>query len=122
MRWLRNHIRQGSGLALFALALNLVLSFGHVHAPRTTDDAPAKVVVASSAHAAVPAHDEDGDASDELCSICLAMAALSSAVAAPPPVLAAVPVVRVATAQPHDRHAAAISRTNAFWSRGPPIS
>jgi hypothetical protein len=31
MRWFRSHVRLGSHLALFALALQLVLSFGHVH-------------------------------------------------------------------------------------------
>ena len=32
MRWIRDHARQGSWLALFALVLNLGLSFGHIHA------------------------------------------------------------------------------------------
>jgi hypothetical protein len=32
MRWFRDNIRQGSWAALIALAINLALSFGHVHA------------------------------------------------------------------------------------------
>jgi hypothetical protein len=32
MRLFRDHIRLGSLLALIALALNLALSFGHIHA------------------------------------------------------------------------------------------
>jgi hypothetical protein len=32
MRWFRDKIRQGTWLALIALAINLGLSFGHVHA------------------------------------------------------------------------------------------
>jgi len=31
MRWFRSHARLGSHVALFALALQLVLSFGHIH-------------------------------------------------------------------------------------------
>ena len=31
MKWLRAKIRQGTSLALLALAINLVLSFGHIH-------------------------------------------------------------------------------------------
>ena len=31
MRWIRTHRRLGSRLALFALAVQLVVSFGHVH-------------------------------------------------------------------------------------------
>ncbi len=32
MRWFRSNIRLGSRLALFALAVQILLSFGHVHA------------------------------------------------------------------------------------------
>jgi len=31
MRWVRGHRRVGACVALFALALQLVLSFGHIH-------------------------------------------------------------------------------------------
>jgi hypothetical protein len=31
MRWFRSHAKLGSHLALFALALQLALSFGHIH-------------------------------------------------------------------------------------------
>ena len=32
MNWVRTHIRNGSKLALFALAIQMVLAFGHFHA------------------------------------------------------------------------------------------
>jgi hypothetical protein len=31
MKWFRQHIKTGSRLALFALAIQFVLSFGHFH-------------------------------------------------------------------------------------------
>ena len=36
MRWFRSKIHFGTGLALITLALQLVLTFGHVHAPTST--------------------------------------------------------------------------------------
>jgi hypothetical protein len=31
MKWFRGKIRRGTSLALLALAINLTLSFGHIH-------------------------------------------------------------------------------------------
>jgi hypothetical protein len=43
MSWVRTHRRIGGTLALFALALQLVLSFGHVH-PRDFAGIPGSAV------------------------------------------------------------------------------
>jgi hypothetical protein len=70
MRWFRSRARLGSYLALFALALQLALSFGHIHR-KDILGAPAKsaAIVASTVDqrgaAATPAdgathHHEDG--------------------------------------------------------------
>jgi len=53
MKWIRRHIQSGAWLAQMALALHLVLTFGHVHAEQFS---PARVVtapiiIASDAHA-----------------------------------------------------------------------
>ena len=46
MKWFRSNIKNGSRLALFALALQFALSFGHFHAIA----APALAIQAVAAH------------------------------------------------------------------------
>ena len=84
MKWLRRHIKTGSRLALFALALQFVLSFGHFH----RDTAQAAVAIqsqialaheqglvpdAASQTQQQPGHD-DGQPSNEPCAICAVIA------------------------------------------------
>src|ERR1700761_6969208 len=87
MRWFRDHIGNGAWLALLALAINVGLSFGHVHA------FDAKVPLQGSLAALTasdgnqkPNHPADTQA-DFLCPICMAASAMANAVAAAPPVL-----------------------------------
>jgi hypothetical protein len=85
MHWVRKTRRFGSWLALFALALQLVLSFGHIHAE---DFAPTSIQTAADSghHAGTPADpDHDGDHHD--CPICATMAMLASLVVPLPPVV-----------------------------------
>jgi hypothetical protein len=51
MRWFRSRKRAGSYLALFALAFQLAVSFGHVHLERI---APPSVGASALAHAQPP--------------------------------------------------------------------
>jgi hypothetical protein len=90
MRWFRNKIGQGAWLALIALAINLGLSFGHVH---TIDGKGfGQAIVASPSSAAVSDESprrngpDDGHA-DYLCPICTASSALASALFVTPPAL-----------------------------------
>src|ERR1700754_4061140 len=86
MKWFRRHIRTGSRLALFALALQFVLAFGHFH--RDTAQAAAATLqsqtglafeqgliphAASQAKQQPPGHD-DGQPSNEPCAICAVIA------------------------------------------------
>ena len=68
MRWFRTHIGLGSRLALVALAVQLVLSFAHVH---IADLARGQNVAASlpSGSGAPPAPKSDGPV-DPGCAIC----------------------------------------------------
>jgi hypothetical protein len=123
MRWFRDNIRHGSWLALIALAINLGLSFGHVHAINGRLSRPGSLVasIASPDRSQTPGHSDDGKA-DYLCPICMAATAMASALTSAPP------VVQVEFAD------ASIDRTidpvfavvepppAAFQSRGPPIS
>ena len=85
MSWLRSNIRHGSRLALFALAIQFVLSFGHFHGVA----AKAAPLVQPQAGLTQPlsAPDEDQQRPAEPCAICAVMALANTALAASPPVL-----------------------------------
>ena len=104
MKWLRSNIKHGTRLALFALAVQFVLSFGHFHAIA----APAAPALQSGtsqfdisyagrllAPDAVgkstqqqPASDHDSDQHpDDFCAICAVVAMANTALFATPPVL-----------------------------------
>jgi hypothetical protein len=120
MRWFRDRIRRGSWFALLALAINLGLSFGHIHAIEGQRLALQISDIASPDDGQTGHH--EGDQADLLCPVCLAISAMGQALAFAPPtlplVLAEAPVERtiepdIAVPQPPRA---------AFHSRGPPIS
>jgi hypothetical protein len=123
MRWFRNNLRQGSWAALIALAINLALSFGHVHAidGKSVGYAGARVAAAGLPDDHGPGR-PDSHHADYLCPICAASAALASALGPTPPVL---PVEFVIGTMDHAIEPAVAlveARHPAFQSRGPPIS
>jgi hypothetical protein len=71
MRWFRINRQWGGRLALFALALQLVLSFGHIHAEDLGLAAPAAITHAQSGTAGggAPSPHDRGDTHD-VCAIC----------------------------------------------------
>jgi hypothetical protein len=89
MNWFRNNLRHGVSLALAALAINVVLAFGHVHAGTTSGHEPAVSVLlpANADNHIAPGGSNGGD--DDACLICKALAALSTGLAAVPPDLPA---------------------------------
>jgi hypothetical protein len=104
MKWLRSNIKHGSRLALFALAVQLVLSFGHFHgvAAKTAPGIRSSVaqfrsaeaggpVVAHSARQAArqqPSSDHDSDhRSHDPCAICAVMAMANAVLLSTPPLL-----------------------------------
>jgi hypothetical protein len=103
MKWFRSNIRHGSRLALFALAVQVALSFGHFHgvtaqaAPAlqsgvTLSGSPASdlstpdAVDKTARQQPRSGHDTDQQPSD-FCAICAVMALANSALFATPPVL-----------------------------------
>jgi hypothetical protein len=85
MNWFRANIRLGSRLALFALTLQLALSFGHFHAIAA---APAPGAQAMSAIGpAQPAADHEPESAIDLCMICAVTAMANAALFATPPAL-----------------------------------
>lgn len=118
MKRLRLQARKLSLLALFALALQFGLSFGHIHASYFT---PAGVQAASISTAAPDAdHDHDHDAAGHICDICATVALARSLLDATPPVLpiptsfTAARLVSLAQSDAPD------SQRAAFQSRAPP--
>ena len=144
MKWFRSNIRRGSRLALFALAIQFLLSFGHFHAssaqaaPAAAKQSALHAAVsgaathalnrASYAHAfrAVPLktssdRDSDGRPIDD-CSICAVLALADTMMVATPPDLlglqAAAFSYLIADAESVHLNSAAV----AFQPRAPPIS
>ena len=80
MKWFRSNIRHGARLALLALSIQFVLSFGHFHAI-----APAQATTSFVAHVErdAPRSNPDSDQAADLCAICAVVAMVNSAVPAP---------------------------------------
>src|SRR5438128_3708538 len=70
MSWFRSRARLGAWLALFALTLQLVLTFGHVHLDRAAPLNPVSAITAAAASAdpATPAAPDT--VADDYCAIC----------------------------------------------------
>jgi hypothetical protein len=122
MRWFRTHIGLGSRLALFALAVGLVLSFGHVHA--------GKIAPMSSQNAMTVAQGPDRDSgpapkpdpgADDFCAICASISLLASA--ALPTASSLLPPIAAAHRWPTDFASARISANPfvLFQARAPPV-
>ncbi|HEY2529869.1 MAG TPA: hypothetical protein VGJ20_18340 [Xanthobacteraceae bacterium] len=126
MRWFRANRRSGGRLALLALALQLALSFGHIH---REDIFGPPGAAAFAAAAVTPAADHarpldfPSKHTDDYCAICAAMAFLASSFVPQLPVL---PLPVVAT--PIERHVARVvsfaiaPQRTPFRSRAPPLA
>jgi hypothetical protein len=124
MGWVRRHNRFGACFALAALALQIVLSFGHVHldgAQSTiahSHHAVGHSVTLAKAPSPAPAHNPGTD--DDYCAICASIyLASTSLVAQAPPVpvpVRFVPITHVFTAE----RGLSEPRRVAFRSRAPP--
>ncbi len=138
MKWFRSNIKVGSRLALFALALQLVLSFGHFHADAARA-APAiqsgsALSDLSSAHGlsaqdtaakssqTLPNGPDSGQPSHDPCDICAVIAMANTVLSTTPPLL----LLPQAVAFLYVAADAGFVRLNAahvaFQPRAPPIS
>jgi hypothetical protein len=124
MRWFRANIRFGSRLALFALAVQVVLSFGHVHLFDLVGAAGAGAIVASGVESPVqkaPGH-QPGTPVDPGCAICSLIQLASTStpstapVVLPPTSLGFFKLVTPAQA------ALAASPHASFRARAPPVA
>lgn len=125
MTWIRSTIRPVTRLALFALAFQMAVSFGHMDADelglpslglvgRTHLTLSAtKTVIAPAGHA--PA------APEGYCPICASMALVATAFPSLPPVLVAPPQARSAWPAPMPAAGVSPKLALSFRARAPPI-
>jgi hypothetical protein len=122
MRWFRSNVRSGAWFALAAMALQLALTFGHLHL---------RIASAASAQLAAKATITLPDGSslptkprlvDENCAVCtlIQMAGAAALVAAAWLLLPALFASTLFTIR--DEHELAASPPRHFQARGPPIA
>ena len=124
MRWFRANKTFGSRLALFALAVQFVVAFGHIH----RDDIYGFTRAAAAVTAPVPdgsqplPGDHPAKHSDDYCAICATMSLLGNSFVAAPPTL---PLPSASHAVEQVGRVAVIfiaPRRAAFQSRAPPTA
>ena len=131
MRWFRTNAKFGGRLALFALALQFVLSFGHIHAediygpngapPRASAAAPGVVTAGLRLEKPLPANPSSKH-HDDFCDICATIALLNNSFTAAPPQL---PLPLFSHVVEHVDSVAAVfiaPRRTPFQSRAPPAA
>jgi hypothetical protein len=84
MSWFRTRLRLGSFLALFALAFQLAVSFGHVHLDAITSHSSSVVTASASTP---PTGDDPRDVADHYCAICALIHSAGTLVLSQPPVV-----------------------------------
>jgi Protein of unknown function (DUF2946) len=124
MRWLRCDRRFGTWVALFALALQFAVSFGHVHLEGITRTDPARLASASVGHLShslvAPPPGTGGD--DDYCPICASVYLTANSFVPAAPVL---PVPSASSAVKHFNPSARFfvaPRWSGFQSRAPPLA
>jgi hypothetical protein len=135
MNWFRKHVKTGSRLALFALAIQFALSFGHFHgeiaraasailagqsdaelataAALAAQEAPSKAAQPSN-------HDTDQHIPD--CAICAVLSLANNFLLATPPLLELPQAVELLYLTTGAEFALLGSLHPAFRSRAPPVS
>ena len=117
MNWFRSNIRHGSRLALFALAIQFALSFGHFHGI----SAQAAPAIQQASQQAPSNHDPDQQPTDA-CAICAVMALANAVLFATPPLLLLPQAVEFLYLTTDAEFIHLDSAHTAFQSRAPPVS
>jgi hypothetical protein len=121
MRWVRRNNRFGSWLALAALALQIVVSFGHVHLDRVARASAVVAVAGGPGSPALP-DNQPGNEADDYCAICATIYLAANSFVPQAPQLV-VPFA-AQTIEHVDRVAAVfiVPRRAPFQSRAPPLA
>jgi len=128
MKWFRSNVRLGSRLALFALAIQFLLAFGHFHggaqAASASPDARRSGlhdVVGFAARHLNSSREPAGQPADD-CAICAVMALASTMVDAAPPCLPARQAAAFSYLLSEAGFLVSNSARAAFQPRAPPIA
>jgi hypothetical protein len=134
VKWIRKHVKLGARLALFALAVQFVLSFGHFHpaqaapalqgASSQTNFLSAADDLATSPSAAkrqLPNQDNHHQPADG-CAICAVVTMAHGMLFATPPVLLLPQAIELLQLTTEAGFAHLGSARQAFQSRAPPLS
>ncbi|MBC9881206.1 DUF2946 domain-containing protein [Bradyrhizobium sp. INPA01-394B] len=136
MKWFRSNIRHGARLALFAMLVQLALTFGHSHwfaqaAPlaqsQLSDSAKGTAKsIPSTDRAAVqkqsPTSPDREQPGDDVCAICALVAMAGTVVFATPPLLLLPQVVELLQRTTDVEFLHLESAGTAFQPRAPPVS
>jgi hypothetical protein len=115
--------KSGAYLALVALALQIVLSFGHVHLSSVSDAALSATthrVTLTQAQTQPPAQNPSGD--DDYCAICASIFLVSTSFTPAPPVLPVPAAFQPIEHSFDNARDLAEPRHPAFQSRAPPAA
>jgi hypothetical protein len=134
MKWFRRHIKTGSRLALFALAVQFALSFGHFHVSAARAEPAMQIglsdVDLSSVEGVAPAeasqqqpanHDTD-QRPGENCAICAVVSLAGNLLLSTPPLLLLPQAVELLNLVTDAEFAHLGSVRLPFQSRAPPVS
>jgi hypothetical protein len=127
MRWFRSRSRVGAYLALFALAFQLAVSFGHVHLDEIAPLAAGATALAST-HAspddlnAPPTPPDREDLADDCCPICTLIHLASALVPAETPSVALPNVFAQPRLELDAEFELTASQVALFQARAPPIA
>ncbi|MET4449589.1 hypothetical protein ABIB75_007903 [Bradyrhizobium sp. GM2.2] len=121
MRWFRVSAKLNTWFALFALAINFALSFGHVHVGQASERGSIVNALTLPDHGKAQGHSDDANP-DYLCPICVASAVLANGLASTPPAILLGFNQTVVDRRTAPIRLVAALRRASFQSRGPPIS
>jgi hypothetical protein len=123
MRWIRLNRRIGAWAALFALAVQITLSFGHVHVGKNalSSSLAAHAAQWQSAERHSPSNPAQHQDADDFCAICATIALVASSVLPEPAPLT--PPLAAPCAWQREFDAALLSPQphNFFQARAPPF-
>ena len=125
MNWFRATIRPFARLALFALAIQMVVSFGHMH-PDDLGLSPLATAhwahfPSGAAQALTGPTDRDRyPSSDDYCPVCASIALLATGAPSLPPTMVAPPPIYRVWSSPASLYLVATQATFSFQARAPP--
>jgi hypothetical protein len=121
MRWFRSQGRASAGVALFALLIQLAVSFGHIHLEPAHFDAAGEAAATATDIAKTDPHGDD-DRTDRACAICILNQLVGAAQTVAAPEISVAPLARSIAPTFVSGQIATDPPPAAFRSRAPPLA